>query len=132
MYKHLVTLAALVGISLFVVNALASTFYWYVTIPWFDMLMHAIGGVFVALLGGAFLRKQLRGISSYHMFINIALFVFIIGLAWEYYEYVVQYFIKHVQLADPADSISDLICDMLGGIVGAGFVILLNTKYNRS
>ena len=131
MYKRLVASAAFIGISLFVVNALASTFYWYVSIPWFDMPMHTIGGMFVAVLGGAFLRKQLRGRSAYEVFILIVLFVFVIGLAWEYYEYIVQFYIKNVHLADTVDSISDLICDMLGGILGAGFVILLNTKYNR-
>ena len=132
MYKVLVALSAISGISLFVVNALAVVFYWYVSIGWFDMLMHTIGGLFVAFLGSAFLFKHIRKLGSRELFVTIGLFVFIIGLAWEYYEYIVQFYIKSVQLADVADSISDLICDMVGGTIGAIFVILIKKRYNQT
>lgn len=131
MYRRLIGSAALVGIGLFVVNAVAVTFYWYVSILWFDMLMHTIGGVFVALLGAAVLWRHIKDLRGWDVFITLALFVFIIGLAWEYYEYVVQFFIKSVHLADISDSISDLICDMCGGMLGAIFVIVLQKRYNR-
>lgn len=131
MYKVLVALAAFVGISLFIINGVASVFYWYVSIWWFDMLMHVIGGIFVGLIGSAFLHKHLEGLSGKEVFVSLALFVFIIGLGWEYYEYILQFYIKSVQLADVADSISDLICDMVGGIIATLFVILLRKRYNH-
>ena len=53
------------------------------------------------------------------------------GLAWEYYEYVVQFYIKNVHLADVPDSIGDLSADMLGGILGTSFVIAYKKRYNK-
>lgn len=132
MYTRLITSAAVFGILLFVVNAMASVFYWYVAIPWFDMMMHVLGGVFVAILGAAVLFKHIRTLPSRELFITLALFVFIIGLAWEYYEYIVQFYVKGVQLAHITDSLSDLICDMLGGSIGTLFVIHLKKRYNRA
>jgi hypothetical protein len=131
MYKRLIAASAVLGILTLVLNAVAVAFYWYVSIGWFDMLMHTLGGVFVAVLGSAFLWKYLRVLPAREFFITLALFVFVVGLAWEYYEYVVQFYIKTVHLADMMDSISDLICDMIGGCIGALFVIGLRKRYNR-
>ena len=130
MYRRLIIIALLLAVGTFTLNAIAVLFYWYVSIWWFDMLMHTIGGVLVAVLGSALILKHLKGLTRKETYITIALFVFIIGLGWEYYEYIVQFYIKSVHLADISDSISDLICDMVGGSIGAGFVILLQKRYN--
>ena len=132
MYKRLIGSAAALGIIIMLVNALANAFYWYVSIPWFDMLMHTIGGVFVAVLGAALLVRHIRLLPKRELFITLALFVFVIGLVWEYYEYVVQFFIKGVQLAAISDSISDIICDMAGGMIGSIFVIWIKKRYNKT
>lgn len=133
MYKRLVLTAATTGIFLFVVNWIANTFYWYVSISWFDMLMHTIGGMFTVFVTAAFLyrSRQLQGLDSKELFITLALIAFIIGLGWEYYEYLVQFLIKSVQLASIPDSISDLICDMVGGVIASIFVIVMQRRYNR-
>lgn len=131
MYARLIAFASIAGIVLFVTNALAVTFYWYVSMPWFDMLMHNIGGVFVGLTAGAIFLKQIKNLKNKEILITILLFVFIVGLAWEYYEYIVQIYIKSVHLADLPDSISDLMCDMTGGIIGTYFVILTKRRYNN-
>ncbi len=132
MYRRLIICTAVAGITLLAINTLASALYWYDAIWWFDMGMHALGGVFVALLGGSLVVRQLRVLTGRESLIVILLLVFIIGLGWEYYEYIVQYYVKGVQLAHVSDSISDLICDMIGGSVGALFVILLKKRYNHS
>ncbi len=132
MYKRLVVYTALLGISILVINTLAHVLYWYASIWWFDMLMHTIGGVFVAFVGATYLFRRTQALTWGEYFITLALLVFIIGLAWEYYEYVVQYYVKGVQLASVADSVSDLICDMIGGSVGALFVIWTKKRYNRT
>ncbi len=132
MYKKLVGYAALVGIGIFLINTLAHVFYWYVSIWWFDMLMHTIGGVFVAFVCSMITFKQIESLPFRELFIVIALMVFIVGLAWEYYEYVVQYYVRGVQLASIPDSVSDLICDMIGGSLGALFVIWTKKRYNRT
>jgi len=130
MYTRLVASASIFGIGIFLINAAASAFYWYVTMPWFDMMMHILGGVFVALLGASFFFSRIRMLPTYELFVTVLLFVFIIGLAWEYYEYIVQFYVKGVQLAHLTDSISDIICDVVGGSIGTCFVILLKKRYN--
>lgn len=129
MYRKLIMTASILGIGIFLINALANRLYLYASIPWFDMLMHALGGVFIAVTVGALLTRN--AYQRRDQLIMILLAVFIIGLGWEYYEYLVQFFIKAVDLAKIPDSISDLICDMIGGTLGATFVILLQKRYNR-
>lgn len=129
MYRKLIIIAGVLGIGILLSNALANKLYLYVSIPWFDMVMHGLGGVFIAVTVGALLIN-----NSYRpreQLVMILLAVFIIGLGWEYYEYLVQFFVKAVDLAKIPDSISDLICDMIGGTLGATFVILLQKRYNR-
>lgn len=131
MYKRLAIVAAIAGVGLCIGNAIATVFYWYTSWWWFDMVMHTLGGMFTAFVCSLVFFKTLRNRSSKQYFITIMLAVFIVGLAWEYYEYIVQFYIKAVHLADITDSISDLICDMFGGGVAVGFVILLRTRYNQ-
>lgn len=131
MYKRLIIIACFFGLTLFSLNALANKFYWYVSIPSFDMFMHTLGGVFVSITATALLKKRgYSNVKNRDLLIIILLFVFIVGLGWEYYEYIVQFYIKGVQLAVLQDSISDLICDMAGGVIGFIFVILAKKRYN--
>lgn len=131
MYRRLVSAAAIVGILLLSMNWLANAFYWYVSIPPFDMYMHMLGGIFVVLIGSAFGLRHILGKRAKEVVIELLLFVFIVGLAWEYYEYLVQFYIKGVHLADISDSISDVICDMVGGILGTVFVLITKRRYNK-
>ena len=130
MYQRLVKKALLLGIIIFVVNLLANTFYWYTSIFGFDKFMHTLGGVFIVLIVAAFYTRELQTKEKSEIFVSLVLAAFVVGLMWEYYEYVVQAFIKGVQLANITDSIGDLIFDSIGGIVGAFFVIFSNKRYN--
>ncbi len=114
---------------IFVVNLLAYQFYWYSSIWYFDMIMHAAGGVFLALIVGAVAHQQIQGLGWWHSIVLMLLSVFIIGLLWEWYEYVVQWLTRPVPFASIDDSISDLICDMIGGVVGAVFVLRAKKRY---
>lgn len=128
MYQRLAIASAALGIGIFMLNLFANAFYIYVSIYWFDMFMHALGGVFIAVTTGALIAR--KSYTHTERFILLLLVVFIVGLGWEYYEYLVQFFIKAVDLAKIPDSISDLICDMIGGTLGAIFVILSQKRYN--
>jgi hypothetical protein len=130
MYRTLIGYASFVGIVLLSLNTIAHTFYWYTAIWGFDKVMHTIGGIFLALLIGAIFWPQVNTLHNHNMFVTIVLFVFVIGLGWEYYEYIVQAFTR-VPLANIPDSIGDITFDMIGGSIGAFFVILLNKQYNR-
>ncbi len=130
MYRRLSIIAGILGIGILALNSIANALYLYVSIPWFDMFMHTLGGAFTAVMIGALVVK--RGLTSRESFITILLTVFIVGLGWEYYEYIVQFFIKGANLANISDSLSDVICDMFGGTIAASFVILLQRRYNRA
>jgi hypothetical protein len=131
MKKRLIRKAFSIVVALFLFNLLAYQFYWYVSIPWYDMVMHTAGGIFLALFLGAHFHKRLYVMETKEIIITILLGVFVIGLGWEYFEYMVQVIVKPIPFADFADSISDVICDMTGGIIGTYFVLQAKKRYNR-
>ena len=131
MYQRLVKNASIIGILIFVVNLLANRFYWYTTIFGFDKFMHTLGGAFIIFIIASVYIKELRELRPWQIFVVLTLGAFVVGLIWEYYEYLVQAFVKTVHLADIPDSIGDLIFDVLGGSIGSFFVILINKRYNR-
>jgi uncharacterized membrane protein len=96
------------------------------------MLMHTLGGVFIAIVLGAIFYKRLVNSNKKKIFIFLICSVLIIGILWEGYEYIVQYFIKNVHLADIPDSISDLVCDVVGGVLGTIFVVISKKSYNNT
>lgn len=92
--------------------------------------MHIFGGVFLALAVGALAHREIKSLGWWNTLVVILLSVFIIGLFWEFYEYFIQWLIKPVTFADIDDSISDLLCDLFGGILGSLFVLHLKKRYN--
>ena len=131
MYQSLIKKALVLGVIILIVNALAHSFYWYTAIFGFDKFMHTLGGIFIVLIVASVYVKELRGIKSWQLFVSLTLSAFVVGLIWEYYEYIVQAFIKAVHLADVPDSIGDLIFDCIGGALGALFVISTKKSYNK-
>ena len=96
------------------------------------MVMHALGGIFLAVVLGALFQKYFSDKSFPRTFIILLTLVLIMGILWEGYEYLVQYFIKNVHLADILDSLSDLVCDVVGGILGTIFVVISKKSYNNT
>ena len=131
MYKSLIKKAGYMGVVIFLLNLVANKFYWYTAIFGFDKFMHTLGGMFIVFIVSSFYSKKFAGQDSWRIFVTLVLSAFVIGLVWEYYEYIVQYFIKGVQLANVTDSIGDLIFDSIGGAIGSIFVISINKRYNR-
>ncbi len=133
MYHRLMSLAALLGVFLLLANAMAHSFYWYVSVWWFDMLMHTIGGVFVTIVAAALLwRRHVRMLPIRETYITLLLSIFIIALAWEYYEYALQIYSRNDMSSDIADSLSDIVCGMIGGTIATRVVLMLKRRYNRS
>lgn len=93
--------------------------------------MHTLGGIFIIFIVASFYIKEIRELDSWQIFVALALSAFVVGLIWEYYEYLVQAFVKTVHLADIPDSIGDLIFDCFGGALGSIFVIFINKRYNE-
>ena len=130
MKKTLWKYAAYLVVFIFVLNMIAHFFYWYVSIAQFDMWMHTLGGVFLALFAGALWSRKVSRLSIGHTIAFVLGFVIVVGVGWEVFEYIVQYLIKGSVLAHFADSVSDLVCDIVGGVIGLCFVLRAKARYN--
>jgi hypothetical protein len=119
-------------IFIFILNKVANLFFWYTSIVWFDMLMHFLGGVFVALAVGSVLAGYLKNTENKKVFWIILASVLVVGLGWEVFEFSVQEIVKVTGLADVPDSVSDLFFDALGAAAGTFFVIRAKNKYTSS
>ena len=103
----------LIALILFIliVNFIATEFYWYSSIWYFDMIMHTLGGLWLGLL--AFYFFSPNKIST-KLVLQILFFVLLIGLGWEVFEFIVGKVIVKNGL-DILDTSSDLFFDLVGG-----------------
>lgn len=131
--KRLASISLLIIVLMITLNTLATMFYWYASILWYDMMMHILGGVFLAVFTAALFAHYVLRSSGIQIITTVLSVVLIVGLGWEFFEYIVQYSIKgSAQLASVPDSISDMVCDMFGGILGVYFVLMLKRRYNEN
>jgi uncharacterized membrane protein YagU involved in acid resistance len=89
---------------------------------WVDMLLHFLGGVMVASIFFILAEKKfplielpvgyLAGVLA------VVSFVVLIGVFWEFYEYLLDYFLYVHQMELP-DTLSDLFFDFLGGTLAS-------------
>lgn len=108
--------------TLALVHALAQEFFLYWKYLWFDIPMHMLGGVCVAL-GYAllpFFRVTLP--PRYTSRMAYLVVVLMVGIAWESFEYAAG--ISIVSASDDfiLDTTFDLIMDLFGGLIGYGIV----------
>jgi hypothetical protein len=108
-------------------NFLGGKLYLYWTVIWFDMLVHFLGGLFIALFFFSMLsllKSQLR--YGEKVILGIV-FTLLVGLVWEYHELI----IGVTDLADAAywpDTGMDIVMDTLGSLVGVLFVHWVEKK----
>lgn len=91
--------------------------------PWYgDMVLHLLGGGFIALsfiyLSGRELPgDSKRGLFSW-FFLTLAA-VLLVAIGWEFYEYLV-----NILTGFPQDPASDTVSDLVLGLVGGALVFL--------
>lgn len=126
--KKLFAEGGLLVFGIFIVNTLATIFYWYSSIWWFDMPMHFFGGAWLGLMGLSLCgmpwiqrRKQCK--SFLEALIFVFFFVFIIAVSWEIFEFVLQK-LTGALLANPLDSLSDIMFDLAGGFSAILYAII--------
>ena len=117
--KILVRITSLI-LFIFVLDLMAMKFYWYSSMWWFDMPMHFLGGLWVGLALIWFLKP--KELNSAIVF-RIILGVFIVGLAWEIFEIVV----NQLAAQDPFNTL-DTLSDLCFDLAGAFFSILYFAK----
>jgi uncharacterized membrane protein YjjP (DUF1212 family) len=101
-------------------NLIANGLYLYWTVWWFDIIMHFSAGFCVAmaavLVWQYFLDKNISLRKS--VFVSF-LVVLIVGLSWEVFETYFDIAMISDGYSYVTDTISDLILDISGGILGA-------------
>ena len=133
----------LIGFLIFIlsVHTLATVRYWYWTIWWFDIPMHFFGGFWAAVVFVWFINKYFPQISQLHNFLSsliaILSFVALIGVLWEFAEFLFDVFISSGGYAkivqqDAADTLGDLLFDLLGGLTVAVIFLTGKNKANSA
>lgn len=117
--KLLVRITSLI-LFICVLDLMAMKFYWYTSMWWFDMPMHFLGGLWVGLALIWFLKpKEL----NFPIVFRIILGVFLVGLAWEIFEIIV----NQLAAQDPFNTL-DTLSDLCFDLAGAFFSIIYFAK----
>lgn len=112
----------------FVLNFLATYFNWYRLFWWFDMLMHFLGGLFVAwLVFYVFARISKNNEIEYDILLikKVVLWSLVIGLGWEWFEWVTD-ILTGANNMHMLDSYSDIFFDLAGTFTA---LYIFNNKY---
>lgn len=105
-------------ILLAVVHIVALELYLYWKFPWFDVPMHLLGGVAVALGYSILCTRFSPRFQTLSWYIISVLFI---GIGWECFEYVAGISLVREE-SFLLDTALDLCMDTLGGILGYGIV----------
>lgn len=107
-----------------VMHLLASIFYFYWTIWWFDNAMHFLGGLSIAFFmlwiihALGFFGNKVPSLLK--IILTVFLSVLTIGAAWEVFEYIFGIANPSVGQSYARDTAYDLTFDLLGALL-AGF-----------
>jgi hypothetical protein len=112
------------------IHSIALSNYWYNSIWWLDIPMHLIGGAWVSLLFFSLFFKKLACFQDKWRNLSLIIlsvsFVALIGVLWEFYEYLFDVFVLKTHplafVTDPGnlpDTIADLFNDLIGGAATA-------------
>lgn len=111
---------------------------WYFYFWWYDVMMHALGGVAMGFLAMTLWRElELRGATTWRAFILqlgfILGFVALIGIGWEWFEALADAVVlPKMGMASAqlglTDTMLDLYFDLFGGFVAW---LLLNARIQK-
>ncbi|MCD8494516.1 MAG: hypothetical protein LRY41_02935 [Candidatus Pacebacteria bacterium] len=111
------------------VYALNHYLYWIY--PWFDVLMHILGGTWVGVTYGALImhRHTQTSLSFMSIYMRTLLAVLIIGALWEGMEFFIDTFFntRMFQLS-PLDTLKDMISNGIGATI-ASIIIFITRRY---
>lgn len=105
-----------------VIHVIALKLFLYWKFAWFDIPMHFIGGIVVAL--GIFTLRDLRLLIPERWIApsSVVLMVIVAAMVWEVYELLIGISIEDNYVVD---TLTDLGMGILGGLVGYGIGISL-------
>ncbi len=105
-----------------IVNTLAVTFSWYWRIPWFDMPMHFLGGLFVGSVALWFYSQSVERRYLRALLVSIGA-VLMVGGLWEVFEFSVDTIVSVSEQNGIIDTLSDIIFDIIGGTMAVVYFI---------
>ncbi len=127
MSQRLFKRAFLVLLVTAVLNWFVSMMYLHWTIWWIDIILHFLGGLSVALffLWFCATKFDLKNWSSRKILFAVLGCVILVGVLWELYELYFGLTFLSDGLSYFADTFSDLIMDVVGGLTGFLYIQLL-------
>ena len=117
--KKLFKRLGILVIGIFTINTLANIFFWYQSIWWLDLVMHFLGGLFVALFIVWVLYAIFNKLTPPFVFWYVVFGVLIIALSWELFEFSIWTLFNLKEIINIQDSITDVIAGSFGSIAGA-------------
>ena len=116
LFKQTFVLLIVIGVLDFFANKL----YFYWTIWWFDMLMHFISGFCIGMVGVLIWQYCFdKDLSLKKSMLLSILFSFSVGILWEVFELRFEITSISEGIVYYSDTISDLVLDVGGGILGS-------------
>lgn len=93
---------------------IASDLYYYWTVPWYDIMMHFLGGAWVALAALWLLEMPFsRFFKARVSLTSVVLLSVVVGVLWEVYE-IIFGFSDPSAVGYTADTSLDLVMDTIG------------------
>lgn len=127
-------------VLIFLINLPGLYYQWYLNYWWFDVILHFLGGFFMAMFLTTYLKENISGrakLKSALIIIGVTVFI---GVVWEFAEYIAnqtliepfyRYFgVRAYFMGDLSDTVNDLTMDMLGA--GLFAWLHLATRLNGS
>jgi len=129
-FSHLLYLVLIVAI----LHILALKFYFYSNVWWFDMVVHFLGGFWIALAVLWFLffsgYIKLRGETYIHFLFIASLSALFAGIVWEIFE-VTNGVTSVLFRGYWKDTMSDIIFDCLGALASSRYLFIEYKKQNN-
>lgn len=127
MAKRIGIYSIYVFFTVLILQITGQKFFLYITISWFDNVMHTLGGLCAAFFFIACLYCFCSEQKKSAIFIVAVLSVLIIGVAWEIlqYHYI---WMRNVSEYMMEDTITDIVFDLFGGFLAYKYVIYIISK----
>ncbi len=125
-YKILITYLVIAAFTFWIATVPLNTLNAFDVLWWLDIPFHIFGGFIFANIGYALLYNNLSSPTDVATVLNknnqkisfcIFVFVLIVGIVWEIYEFAMYYYGYVVKWGGAADTMIDVGNDILGAVI---------------
>src|SRR3989344_4408232 len=123
---------AFLGFLILFVNFFAMKYNFYYSVWWFDMPMHLLGCFFVTFIGFLLYKKMVFLYDIIPLFVFAIIFIFVIGVAWEFFEFDIISKMITFRFQGILDTFSDICFDLAGSALACFYVSKKMLEYSRT